>query len=291
MYDEATYYITPDGIEFRLDDRAAPRYLNSIDGLGMPPLRHVTRRGYQQDGETWLAAQLSPRTINLQVTEVYASRIGMFDGHRDWFAMLRPGADAGALRKVLPDGRAYEVDVRFQSGLDAGPQDRLGHRVQTYTMQLVAHDPVWRSVEARTAGAAGSAGAQKVYPYVYPYWYDGDVTFDDFVIVYAGSWRAYPTITLTGPMGNPTLTHVERAARLQLLHFIPSGAFAVIAPDPDGPVVQDQNGVNLFGRLAGDSDLAGFYLEPGVNTIHVHAQSMGANSQVALVYYEMHLGV
>jgi hypothetical protein len=296
MTDEQTFYITPNGEEFPLDVHnyfgAGGRYLEEINGLGMPSVRHVTRAGIGQHGETHLATRLQRRPINLRVAEVYAGRQAMYDGHLNWFRTLAPGDAAGTLRKVFPDGRSFDLEVYFQTGADAGSQDRaLGGWVQRYALQLVAFDPIWKRPDLFTLGVSAYDGDQLVYPYKYPYWYDGKSILGAFEIDYAGSWRSYPTITLTGPMTNPLVEHAELGVELQLLDTITAGYAATFALDPYEPAVTHSAGANLIGRLSDATDLSGFYLIPGTNTIKVRAEGTSGASSASINYYERYLGV
>jgi len=289
---EATIYILPGGeTEFRLDDVQSGRYLEDVSGLGMPGASHVTRRGCGQDGETWLATRLNPRVISLSVVQVYPDRAAMWAGHRDWFAAFAPGDDAGTLRKVLPDGRKFDLPVRFQGGMDAGSTERFGARVQTYALQLVAHDPIWRGADEHRLSAQAYAGDQLVLPFELPFWLDGTTVLGQFAVDYAGTWRAWPQVVLEGPMTNPLVEHVERGVEMQLTGSISTGCTVTFAPDPGEPAVTNQDGVDLSGRLAETADLAGFYLVRGTNTINVRAEGLSEHSAAALRYHEQFIGV
>jgi len=290
-HDEQVIYVTPDGAEFPLFDRAGRRYLNEVAGLGMPPVQHVTRRGYGQDGETHLATRLKPRTVSLKVSEVYPDRNALWDGHLDWFATLAPGDDAGLLRKVFPDGRTFDLPVRFRAGADAGDREQFGAKVQDYALQLVAHDPVWCAADETRMEAAGYDGDQLVFPAVFPIWFDGKTILGAFDIAYPGSWRTWPTVELTGPMINPRLSHEERGVVVQLLDVIPAGYVVTLAIDPEGSSVTNQAGTDLAGRLSEQTDLQGFYLAPGANTLRVRAAGTSGASKAVLRYYERYVGI
>jgi len=291
MHDEATYYITPGGTEFRLDDAAGKRYLNEVNGLGMAPLRHITRQGVGQHGETHLATLLRPRIVNLKITEAYASRPAMFDGHLAWFEVLAPGDDAGALRKVFPDGRAFELDVRVSAPPDGGQNDRLGTKVQSYVFQLVAHDPVWRGASLLYAVANGTAGSETAVPTDVPTDVGDETLVEDIEIDYAGNWRSHPTIEVDGPLDNLYLTHVERDEVVELLYDIPTGETVTLVCDPDAPSVTDAAGNSLQAFLSDATDLADFYLQPDVNTLRVWGVNMSASTKITVKYYERMIGI
>ncbi len=291
MNDEATYYVTPAGVEFRLDDTANRRYLNEVNGLGMAALRHITKQGVGQHGASHLATLLQPRVVSLKVTEAYASRQAMFDGHRDWFETLAPGADAGKLKKILPDGRAFELDVWVQAPPDAGQSDRLGTRVQSYVFQVVAHDPVWRGTELLYASASGTDGTETAVPTDVPTDVGDDTMVEDIEITYAGSWHSHPAIEIAGPLDNLYLAHLERDEVVNLLYDIPAGETVALACDPDAPSATTSAGRSLQAFLSDATDLAGFYLQPGANTLRVWGVSMSANTQVTVKYYERMIGL
>jgi hypothetical protein len=289
---EATIYILPGGeTEFRLDDVQSGRYLEDVSGLGMPGASHVTRRGYGQDGETWLATRLNPRVISLSVVQVYGDRAAMWAGHRDWFAAFAPGDDAGTLRKVLPDGSAYELDVRFQGGMDAGSTERFGCRVQTYALQLVAHRPVWRAVQQTTIALERGAGGGLSFPASFPISFVSGDLMGKLEISYGGSYRTWPTIILTGPLTSPKLVHETLGVEIAMDYAVAPGKVVTLALDPVAPLVTDAGGANLVSYLSDASDLAGFYLAVGSNAIRLSATGTAGESAMALSYYEQFLGV
>jgi hypothetical protein len=290
---EATIYILPGGAaEFRLDDVASGCYLEDVSGLGMPGVSHVARRGYGQDGETWLAARLNPRVISLSVAQVYRDRGAMWAGHQDWFAAFAPGDHAGTLRKVLPDGRKFDLPVRFQGGMDAGTAERFGVRVQRYVVQLVAHDPIWRSPDTFTLSAEAVSGDELVYPMTYPYTYDPDTILEDLVVDYAGTWRTWPVVTIHGPVSSPTLHHVERGVTVRLERVVPAHEAIVIVFDPVEPGVETITGLDLTAFVSDAyGDLAGFYLERGTNTVRVMGGNVATGTTFTLAYAEQFVGV
>jgi hypothetical protein len=289
---EATIYILPDGAtEFRLDDVESGRYLEDVSGLGMPGVSHVTRQGYNQDGATWLATRLNPRVISLTVAQVYPDRAAMWAGHRDWFAAFAPGDDGGTLRKVLPDGTAYELDVRFQGGMDAGSTERFGRRVQTYALQLVAHRPVWRAVTPTTWTLERGAGGGLSFPVSFPISFVSGDLMGRLAIAYGGSYRTWPTISLAGPLTGPKLVHETLGVVIELDYTVGLGEVVTLALDPVAPLATNGAGTNLVSYLGDTSDLAGFYLAVGANAIRLSATGTADESAMALSYYEQFLGV
>ena len=130
----------------------------------------------------------------------------------------------------------------------------------------------------------------------------GSATLSEgFVINYEGTWDAFPTISVTGPWDNFTITNGATLETLDFGYNINSGETVVFDLAYGTKSVTNQNGTNLIGSLSTDSDLATFHLTPdaevttgladGINPMTVTGTSLDENSTLILEWYTRYIGL
>ena len=130
----------------------------------------------------------------------------------------------------------------------------------------------------------------------------GSATLSEgFVITYEGTWDAFPTISVTGPWDNFTITNGATLETLDFGYNIDSGETVVFDLAYGTKSVTNQNGTNLIGSLSTDSDLATFHLATdsevttgladGINPMVVTGTNLNENSALVLVWYTRYIGI
>lgn len=130
----------------------------------------------------------------------------------------------------------------------------------------------------------------------------GSATLSEgFVINYEGTWDAFPTISVTGPWDNFTITNGATLETLDFGYNINSGETVVFDLAYGTKSVTNQNGTNLIGSLSTDSDLATFHLTPdaevttgladGINPMTVTGTNLDENSTLILEWYTRYIGL
>ena len=220
-----------------------------------------------------------------------------FSDHQTWLSAFKPYATAGILRREMTDGAQYELDVRFQSGLNLDLSDYMEWASPKYALQLVAYDPVWRKLPVQTQLFAISELTELVFPMTFPIVWGGSLIDDTTIIAVSGTWKTYPTIALTGPLTNPKVSNESTGQFIQLNYTVPAGRVVTIDLTPGVKTVEDDIGANLIGYLSTDSDLFGFHLgvppevSGGNNSIRVQTSGATNDSEVNLSWYSRYVGI
>ena len=130
----------------------------------------------------------------------------------------------------------------------------------------------------------------------------GSATLSEgFVINYEGTWDAFPSISVTGPWDNFTITNGATLETLDFGYNIDSGETVVFDLAYGIKSVTNQNGTNLIGSLSTDSDLATFHLATdsevttqladGINPMTVTGTNLDENSALILEWYTRYIGI
>lgn len=130
----------------------------------------------------------------------------------------------------------------------------------------------------------------------------GSATLSEgFVINYEGTWDAFPSISVTGPWDNFTITNGATLETLDFGYNIDSGETVVFDLAYGIKSVTNQNGTNLIGSLSTDSDLATFHLATdsevttgladGINPMVVTGTNLDENSALVLIWYTRYIGI
>jgi hypothetical protein len=117
-------------------------------------------------------------------------------------------------------------------------------------------------------------------------------------IVYGGSWRAYPVVTIVGPITDPVLTNATTGQKLDFTGITIASENTYIIDCRYGyKTVKNAAGVNKLADLTSDSDLAEFHIAPsgevnaGNNAFTLTGTLTDANTQVTIAYNERFIGI
>lgn len=297
--DERLIYVRPDGVQYQL--HAPPvRAILSEEGLGIPPLVYVADQAPFQNGDTVRSFNLGVRPVQLIIIQNFCSRAEYWTGRNALIDAVRPNritdfSSPGKLLYYLANRQTRQLDVFLEAGPGfAPPQD--GWRAWSFTevLRFVAHDPTWYDPTLRTV-VFGSGGFNLVFPITFP------IQFSSLsvptAVTYTGTWLAYPTITITGPIVSPRIVNQTTGDLLQLNTTLASGE-SVIINLKGAKTITRNDGTNLLNTLSADSDLTTFSLVPapqaagGINTLV--ATGTGATvgqTSVSISWYSRYLGI
>ena len=268
-------------------------------GYGAPPISHQTRRGYRQHGATHTGYLLEPRSISVEMYHVAGcDRATYWRNRSKWLDFIRPNR-CGALTLTiwLPDGSKRALSVWYEDGLafDAN-LDRESNWNLRESVSFVAYDPVWFSPDVTVITPSASFGSNLVFPAAFPIWFEQSGIIFDTTINYAGTWKEYPSLTLTGSYLNATMENLATGARIQLSAPIADGDKRIITLRPGERSIVDSSGVSRFGELTSDSNLNDFTLSPtpesaNPQTIRVTLNNAGVGAGVQMRYQERYFGI
>jgi hypothetical protein len=297
---ERLVYIRRDGLVYTLHAPPWRAVLNQ-EGFGAPPIEYVADRAPFQHGDTVRSFYLAPRTMQIVVLHNFCSRADYWQGREEFLNLLRPGigtnpVKAGQLRYYLPGHKQRQIDVLLESGPGYTPQE--GWREWTFieAIRFTAHDPSWYdpAVTAKTL-LFGQPLVQLVFPATFPIWFSETAGLINF-IDYFGTWVAYPTVAVTGPVTGFHLRNAVTGDQLGLTAPVPAG-YTVTFTLQGIKTIMGSDGANWANRVSPDSDLTTFALVPaplapdGRNTLELSGTGTNTASRVVLSYNERFFGI
>jgi len=281
------------------------RLLQSIDGLGLPPVRHWTTRSPKQDGRSHWGYAVQPRVINMVLYLRGCDRADMYAKRRANVVMLSPRNGPHKLRFITPDLLKYELhNVWVTSGYTLSSQDQPMPQRQVGGVQLTAYDPIWKWVNSPLgAGEARDAEGRTcivddtwtitgelALPFTGPYLLGTSVATNVLTCTNDGSWATRPVITFEGPVEDWIVSNATNGYILSWDGYSVA-AGEIITVDIPGKTVTSSVSGDVSTYLSGDT--GSFALDPGANTINVYASGGVVNltTEVSVCWYVELLGI
>lgn len=276
--------------------------LLAYGNLGAPPTEYMTRRGYKQDGSTELDFLLQPRTI---IAELWHSptcdRQVYWDNRAALHEFLRPNRN-GPMTFTLrtPNSDLRSIVVRADPGLVLPPTENTNNSwgIQEQ-IDFIAFNPLFFNSE-QSGGAMTSAEQEElVFPITFPITFGtSGVYLTTGSVAYAGTWKSYPIITLTGPYTRAVITNQATGISIYMSVAILEGETRVIDLTPGSQLITDENDNNKFSDLGAGSNLVQFAILPdpevsgGDQEITIQlVDGVEGTSTATLTYYERFFGL
>ncbi len=280
--------------------------LKEIDGWGMPAVRHIEEQYAQQDGVTYIETRLDKRIVTMRFDLWAATEAAMWESRAAFLRLLRVFAAGFKLRLDLPNGAARQIDLRYDAQFTLSRPWDENHKMQAAVLQCVAHSPTFYDPTPvlwafAVSGGAGGWG----WPLGFPAgWGASSAAGTPETKQYTGTWKAYPLITLTGPMTEPVITNHTTGHKLEFIpgYVIEDGESVVIDLTMDSrarralTVTHSIDG-NVPDALTDDSHLGSFHIaaDPeaidGNNSISVAFTGGNAGSRAEIRFYTRYIGV
>jgi hypothetical protein len=283
------------------------RLLQSIDGMGLPPIQHWTTRSPYQDGRSHWGYAVQPRVLNLVLYLKGCNRSDMYAKRRANVDMLSPRNGAMTLRLITPppDPRQYELrDVWVSAGYTLSSQDQPSPIRQVGGVQLTAYDPIWKWTNAPlNAGESRDAegrscvvddtwttSAELTLPFTGPYLLGTTTGTNTLTCTNNGSWATKPYITLEGPCNDWVLSNATNGDRLSWDGYQIATGETITIDIPGKTVTSDVSG-DVSTYLSGDT--GSFELDPGANSLTVYASGgiVNLTTTISVCWYVELLGV
>jgi len=192
--------------------------------------------------------------------------------------MRRPGL----LTVARPDGTARCIEAYYQDGWggEAGQNWLSASPVLT----LYCPDGAWRDTELTTVRRhyGSSANFFSNFPAI-----SSSQVLGDTVISNGGDVTAWPVWTITGPCTGLTATNTTTGQAFQLTTTLADLAQLTITTDR--PTVRGPAGENLAGALNWPGAVL-WGLQPGDNAVTFTVAGAGANTEIALSYFQRYEG-
>jgi len=275
--------------------------LLAYGNLGAPPTQFITRRGYRQNGATEVDFLLQPRSISVELWHSPAcDRQTYWDTRQELHNFLRPNRNGPMMFTLrTPNGNVRSIIVRADPGLVFPPQSNNNNWNIQESMDFVAYDPTFFDAAQAVTALSSSTQTQLVFPITFPITFGtSDVFLTTGNLTYVGTWRSYPTLTITGPYTRANIQHVGLGINISLNVSISAGEQRIIDLTPGSQSIVDGSGANKFSDLGAGSDLVDFALYPdpevagGIQTITVQlVNGVAGQSTASLAYYTRYFGL
>ena len=200
-----------------------------------------------------------------------------------------PGSQVTRLRSIV-----IRADPGFIADVDSSRE--AGWFIDE-SIKFVAFNPIWFDPVPEVVGQNIIVATSLIFPITFPITFSAAAGVFQTNIAYAGSWYAYPTITLTGPYNSATITNLTTGVTFFMSVPLAVGQQRIITTTPGAISILDQNGVNCFGELGPTSNLTDFNLRPapeapgGVNNIYIALNGASGNAAVSLSYNTNFIGI
>src|SRR3972149_1674095 len=237
---EVVSLTTYDGEELHL---AGQYTLWGPGNLGAPPVTYDTRRAYGQHGSSVANYRLNERVLSMRLrrdpaltrSEYWSNRLAIHN-------ILRPNRGVPlTLTLHTADGNQRALLVRPDPGLEL-PQNDANDGAIDDTLQFIAHDPIWFDPDVISIPPTTEA-IGLVFPLVFPIVFGSlGLSLSTSTITYNGTWRTYPTLTMTGPFSKTTLYCKGTKATIVLLANVTAGQQRIITLASGALSVVDQTG-------------------------------------------------
>lgn len=275
--------------------------LLSYGNLGSPPTRFITRRGYLQDSQTEVAYVLDSRTISVELWHSPACDRQTYWTYRgELLDFLRPNRNGPMTFTIrTPNGNVRSIIVRADPGLVFPSQSDNNNWNIREGMDFLCFDPTFFDASQVVTVLSSSTQTQLVFPITFPITFGtSDVFLTTGNITYVGTWKSYPTITITGPYTRANIRHVQLGINITLSVAIAAGESRIIDLTPGSQSITDAAGNNKFSDLGVGSDLVDFALYPapevagGIQTITVQlVGGVAGVSTASIRYYTRYFGI
>lgn len=304
---EFTDYISPTGVVYNFD--LEDRFIVSEEGLGFPPVEYITQKGPYQNGETPIDFRLKPRTIQMIIRQDTCDRYAYWTARANLLDAIRPNYNTlnnfapGTLRKKLPDGTLRSINVIVEEGpvFVARSPDTWDEFGYTETLRFIAHDPTFfdpiKTITLWDALVDPALPAHTVFPITFPITLGPTAYAVTKTITYTGTWLAYPTIIITGPMNGFLILNSATGEYIELNYVIAAGEVVTIDLPYGNKTITSSLGTNLIATCLTGSDLSTFHIAPkpeatgGINTIQVEVTGTDANSRVQVDFNTRYFGI
>lgn len=301
---EFTLYISPDGKEYHFNTHL-DKFMYPVTGLGMAPIEYLTQRSPFQHGETLLNYFLQPRVIQLIHRRNAPGRDALWNIRSDIINHLRPNRqtanslNTGVLRKIYPSGEMRDISVLIQAGPSFDPnQGQWDEWSFQDTIRFIAFDPTFFDPTSISNTWSVSRIAELTFPITFPIRFGTGDMRETKTILYTGTWLAYPTFVITGPITGPLIANLTTGETIQVNYIVSAGETVTISLEYGNKSVVNNLGTNLIGSISVDSDMATFHMAPdpeapgGENQIRISGSGVQyGTTQVAMTYNTRYIGI
>jgi len=253
-------------------------YLEEVTGLDGADVREAAELYVQGDGGIHSDFYFGRRAITLS---------GLLDPNSTGLArnlMVKNLLEASNAMKedatlswTATGGLPVSVKVRRQN-----PPRISGGRVKAFQLSLVAADPriYGTTINNAQATAGGSASGGFTSPIISP-WQSGASPVGQIIVANLGNMSSPPTITIYGPITNPTVKNQTTGESLAFTYSLAASEYLEI--NTADRTIYLNGSTNRYSALNFISS-AWWELQPGNNDIRLSASSYSTGAYVSLLW-------
>ena len=273
--------------------------LREIDGLGMPPIRHIDEQYAQQDGATYLATWLERRVVSLRFDLTNANESDMWDAREELDILMKQFAAGFRLQCDLPNGAQRRIHLRYLGQMTLPRKWNMGDPRQVVVLQCIAHDPVWYDPTGVLWGYSLPTGLGSwSFPLGFPEGFGRALIDIREVRNYVGTWKAYPVIEITGPIDDCVIENETTDEKLDFTGYnLAATKVVTIDLAPGVKTVEHSTDGNIVDELTTDSDLGTWHIAAhpealnGNNTLHVTGTAATPATKIEIRFYTRYIGI
>lgn len=256
--------------------------INSVDGLeSLPDLRtQDDNRGYN-DGMFSGRDFLGGRTLTFEIMTFAGNGNSAQTNFNLLQAALIPQQSGTTVLsfQLSASDNPYRFNARVRSRTTSvNPEYTYGFIKSQYT--FFCPDPRYYSDTATTASMSPQPALGRTYNRTYNLVYGGGSISTSTTITNSGSWTTYPTITISGPVTNPTIGNITTGQYMTVNYNLTNTDSLVI--DLDQKLIT-LNGSSARNLVAGNSQWFG--APPGVSNFYFTGTNYTVGTTSASVTY------
>lgn len=279
-------------------------------GFGAAPIQWQTQTGYKRNGARVIDYRLIERRLNVIVgeSETNGQRFEYWNARSQLLDFLRPNrGDFNELTMTLSrldiDGLPVKRSIHcvYAGGAEMEDFDVDANQFRVnVALEFIAYDPLFFNPVTADLDLVATTQTDLIFPITFPIIFGASGNlFDTGDLAYPGSWRAYPTITITGPYSSAVLTDYGTGATITLGVAIGAGETRIVRLSENSFEITDGNGNNAFDELSAGSNLIDFYIPPTGQVIAGGTQRITVNliggsvsqSAVNIEYSDTYFGI
>lgn len=266
--------------------------------FGLPSTNYITRQGYKQHGVTEVDYILGQRDFEIDFWRAPAcDRVTYWANRAELVNFFRPNRNGQITFTVIqPDGSKRALMVRATPGFVFNAEQN-NHWDIRETVSFNAFDPIWFDPALNSLSIVSSISNDLVFPITFPIQFGASGLLFTTSITYTGTWKSYPTLTLTGPYTSATISNLTTGVSIFLTVPILAGESRILDLTPGNQSLVDGNGDDAFGDLGPTSNLVDFNLRPdpevsgGIQTIQAILYGASGAAGFSISYYDKYIGI
>lgn len=234
----------------------------SVSGFSLPDKDHLTARGPQQHGATYIDTFFRPRRCALTIMIAGCDAEEFQAKHVELVRAMNPLED-GVLRIIADDQTRYTLTCRPVTAITL---QRHNARIGEALVQLVADDPFFYTA-AETTPFNSVIDPGLLIPFIIPAVIAGSTNQASFSVSNGGHVASFPTVTINGPCTNPDIINDTTAETLTVSEFVAAGDTLTVDMGARTAIITSGGGAetNVLGSVSG----TWWDLEPGTNAIRI----------------------